>query len=995
MQAMLLQQFLDLWQNAALVVLGVLSYAWVRGPLDGRPPALRAAIEGLFGAALAVLCMSAPLRVEGGVQIDARNAIVALVTAFGGPVAGAIAAVAAAAYRLWLSGAGAASGAVGVAATFGLSLPVWYGLGRTRASPGYSLVAALALAVCAALLIGLLVPPHDVAAAVWRQAGIAGFTIVPGSVFVLGAIMVRFERGRAAERRVAESEARLRSIIDHLPQPLSIRDREDRCLLVNKTYGRETGIAAAEAVGSSSRAIWERLQGSEPATELQRRVMRTGESGRTAPLAVVYRGRSFSLVFDSFPIRNPDGGFDAVGTIVTDVTELVAAQEKLLVREAMLQRQHQALIDVLRGHVMAERPLVETVRALNEITVEVVDASGAGVMLIDRERRAAQCVDAFLRSEGHAIIPELSLDAYPALWADLERERVVGIEDALTDPRVSARVELMRARGIRSLIAAGIYVGAQLEGVFLFVSVGAPRRWTAEDFAFARSVADLVALSSLTGRHREALATLDLVNEGIYVEREDGSLIYANRPARVLAGLSAADDGAPFPASVLPRPGVPLRGARDAVEIVWAVAGRARELSIRRSRLPGVGIVTVIEDVTAQKAEQRDHERLQAQMQQASKMEAIGQLASGVAHDFNNLLGAVIGFARFLEQDLPDGTQERRFAQRILSACNRGKELVAQILAFTRARAVDRKPIDLRAVVRDSRNLLAGSLPATTRLAINPGELPLVVVANETQLSQVMVNLCLNAHDAMAGRPGQITVELSRVRPGEADYRRMLLVGQLDPARAYARLDVADTGGGISAENLPRVFEPFFTTKERGHGTGLGLAVVHGVVTTYEGGCAVDSSPGSGTRFSVYFPLAEMRASRARDETPAADLRGSERVLIVDDEIDITDMLSIGLERLGYEVAALNDPAEALDAVREAPTAWDVIVTDQLMPGMQGLTLARELKSLRADLMVILCTGLDDGVVGQAAKAQGIDAFFVKPVGPEQVAAAIRGLASR
>jgi two-component system cell cycle sensor histidine kinase/response regulator CckA len=165
------------------------------------------------------------------------------------------------------------------------------------------------------------------------------------------------------------------------------------------------------------------------------------------------------------------------------------------------------------------------------------------------------------------------------------------------------------------------------------------------------------------------------------------------------------------------------------------------------------------------------------------------------------------------------------------------------------------------------------------------------------------------------------------------------------------------------------------------------------IITSYEGGCSVDSVVGQGTRFSVFLPLADQEVAVPSDRPDRIDLRGKERVLVVDDEVDITDVLSIGLERLGYEVAAVNDPAEALAVFCEAPAAWDAVVTDQLMPGMQGLVLAEKLKSLRPNLIVILCTGLDDGMVDRAAKATGADAFFAKPVEPEQIAATIRDLA--
>jgi PAS domain S-box-containing protein len=992
MEPTLLQQFLAVWQNAALLVLGVFAYSSLRAVLEHQPRLIRGGVEGLFGFALAVLCMSAPLRLSAGVQIDARNAIVALVTVFGGPLAAAITAVGATGYRLWLGGAGALGGAIGIAASFGVSLPFCYWLRARKMLPNYRHVAALALAVGVALLIGIFIQPRAVALEMWQWAGIAGLTVVPSSVFVLGAIMVRFERGRAAERRVAESEARLRSIIDNLPQPLSIKDRQDRFLLVNKAAERRIGLPAEELIGQEDKLITKPAQGFEPVFEIQQRVLRTGEPARTPPLPVSYDGQPFSFVYSSFPIRNADGGVDAIGTISTDVSELTEAREALERRRSILERQQRALIDIVRANVFMERSVTfaDAVRTITEAAGEVMEVEYTHVFQIDEPSAVSRCVDEWMRSTGrHGRAPDADLRHYGKLLSDLDRDQVTAITDPM-DARLEERRDVLVARNVQAGILAGIYLGTHMLGHVGFIHVGSARQWTVEEMAFARSIADLVALMLVTSQHREALASLDLVGDGIYVEREDGRVIYANRAALVLAGQPNTGTMSYDGASSFPRAPVSLETDRDLHEITWAQDGVFLDLELRRTRLPGGGIVTVIEDITNKMAAQRDRERLQIQLQQASKMEAIGQLAGGVAHDFNNLLGAVIGFARFLEQDLPAGSQERQFATRILSACSRGKELVSQILAFTRAHTVERKPIDLRAALRDSRDLLAGSLPATTRLAVHAGELPLVVEANETQLGQIIVNLCLNAHDAIAGQPGQIRVALSRVRPGNADYRRTHLVGGLDPARAYARLDVADSGGGIAAEILPRIFEPFFTTKERGRGTGLGLAVVHGLITAYEGACAVESNPGRGTRFSVYLPLTEVRKPRTHGERTGTDLRGRERLLIVDDEVDITDMLSIGLERLGYEVAALNDAAEALEAVREAPAAWDVVITDHLMPGMQGLSLAQELKALRADLMVILCTGLDNGVIGQTAKAQGIDAFFAKPVEPEQIAAAIR-----
>ncbi len=217
-----------------------------------------------------------------------------------------------------------------------------------------------------------------------------------------------------------------------------------------------------------------------------------------------------------------------------------------------------------------------------------------------------------------------------------------------------------------------------------------------------------------------------------------------------------------------------------------------------------------------------------------------------------------------------------------------------------------------------------------------------------------------------------------------------MLVGHLDENERYARLDVTDDGQGIPPEILSRIFEPFFTSKSRGRGTGLGLAIVHGIVMSHGGACAVDSRVGEGSRFSVYLPAADAPLAAAPHEAARVELRGAERVLIVDDEIDSTDMLSIGLDRLGYEVAAINNPLDGFAVIAEDPAAWDVVVTDQLMPGLHGIDLARRIRELNPDVTIILCTGLDDDAIEAGAEAAGIYAVLQKPVEPERLALAIR-----
>ena len=381
-------------------------------------------------------------------------------------------------------------------------------------------------------------------------------------------------------------------------------------------------------------------------------------------------------------------------------------------------------------------------------------------------------------------------------------------------------------------------------------------------------------------------------------------------------------------------------------------------------------------------------------------MESLGQLAGGIANDFNNILGANMGFGGLLSQDLPAGSVQQRFAQRILLACDRGKELVEQIRAFARAEGPERRVVDLRAVMRQNESLLTASLPKSTRLDFAQGDGELPVFSSGARLNQLIANLCINASEALEGRPGVVTVEAAPAPPGEiaelmskAPVANERFDGNIDPSQPFVRLRVSDTGAGIPPDILGRIFEPFFTTKGRQRGSGLGLAVVHGVIESHGGACHVTSRPGGGTTFSVYLPLAaQSPIAGPKSKVESDDLRGHERILIVDDEQDLVDALSIGFSRLGYETVGVNDPVEALAAFEEDPTAWDVVVTDQAMPAMHGLELIRRLKAIRPDITAVLCTGYSDGANEGVSRNAGADALLLKPLDAVRIAASIRKL---
>jgi PAS domain S-box-containing protein len=408
------------------------------------------------------------------------------------------------------------------------------------------------------------------------------------------------------------------------------------------------------------------------------------------------------------------------------------------------------------------------------------------------------------------------------------------------------------------------------------------------------------------------------------------------------------------------------------------------------------GLIVNASDVTSETA-------LAEQLQQARRMEAIGQLAGGIAHDFNNIISSVMGFSELLARDLNPDTTAYRWATRISAAALRARDLVQQILSFARRSGVERAPTDLARVVGEAAEFLRASLPSTTDLKLSTPQNPVVSEVNATQISQLVINLCVNASDALHGKPGRVTVELVTAlgRDSEVDLLMdrqeqldagLMVVGQIEAERSYARLTVLDEGSGMDPGTLTQIFTPFYTTKQRGRGTGLGLAVVHGIVGEYGGACVVESHVGMGTRFQVFLPLAVGSPPTPNLVASTRKLHGSERVLVIDDEPFLTEILQSGLGRLGYGVSTYNDPLAALSAAEDDLAAIDIVVTDQVMPSLSGLSVLRRLRSLRPDLPVILCTGFTDTQTEDSIRAAGAGTVLYKPLTVDRIAESIREL---
>ncbi len=371
-------------------------------------------------------------------------------------------------------------------------------------------------------------------------------------------------------------------------------------------------------------------------------------------------------------------------------------------------------------------------------------------------------------------------------------------------------------------------------------------------------------------------------------------------------------------------------------------------------------------------AEQKLH-GLERQLVQLQKMEALGTLAGGIAHDFNNILMAIMGHAEIALIDTQEGIPAEKNIEQVINACKRAKELVNQILTFSRQTDMDKKPLNVKNIINEVHKLLCSSLPVNIEVK-KVLKSDSFIIANPIEIYQVLMNLCTNASHAISCSEGTIEVSLTDVSLENGDDP---LLGDLAPG-IYQKLEVADDGSGIKTEMLNQIFNPYFTTKKKGVGTGLGLSVVQRIVQGVGGAVTVRSEIGKGTVFSIYFPV--YKGDVTMEFSGAAPVKGgNEHILFVDDQQPLIELGVEMLKRLGYRVTAFNDSRKALEIFRTRPDDFDLVLTDMDMPVLSGVMLADEIIKVRSDIPVVLCTGFSDLTLEKKCQELGIKSFLMKP----------------
>jgi len=393
----------------------------------------------------------------------------------------------------------------------------------------------------------------------------------------------------------------------------------------------------------------------------------------------------------------------------------------------------------------------------------------------------------------------------------------------------------------------------------------------------------------------------------------------------------------------------------------------------------------IVLDISERVRAKDERERLQSQLLQAQKMESIGTLAGGIAHDFNNILSPIMTHTEMALMDLPEDSPVRFSLREVFKASERARDLVKQILAFSRQTEREPVPLKLGLIIKEALKLLRSSIPTTIEIQQKIMTDSDAISADPTQMHQVIMNLCTNAFHAMREIGGVLEVSLADeyVDPESANQFDNLRPG------SYLKLSVRDTGQGTDPDVIEKIFEPYFTTKDKGVGTGLGMAVVFGIVQNHGGSIQVNSEIGKGTVFNVYLPKLETATIEQipiRESTP----KGDERVLLIDDEAAIINAGKQMLERLGYEVITRTSSIDALELFRSQPDRFDVVITDMTMPNMTGVELSKEVMNIRPDIPVILCTGFSEQINEEKANGMGVRAFVMKPIVMSEMANTIR-----
>ncbi len=746
-----------------------------------------------------------------------------------------------------------------------------------------------------------------------------------------------------------QHNALLAAVIDGSAVSFAIADARDPALpliYVNEAFTRLSGYSREESIGRNCRFLSAEERDSPGRSRLRETVEARG-AGSFEVLNCRKDGSLFMCAITVFPVHGADGRAHFMVATQTDVSE---ARTMELERNAARDRLVTALSSARQGFV-------------------VVDPQGRIVLA-----NAGWSEFHPIPSDGWAV-----RSSFQQAWKQYRLAQGSSPDEAARDAaeRVSALFNGGPEREVRS--ASG--------RVALLTD-----RPTSDGGAISTLV-DITKQKATEDRLAEQVAAIEASDDGMAITDPEGNFVYMNHSHARMFGFADGKDPLGLPWSSLYSPEEVARLQQVAFPVLGAegrwrgeatgrrIDGEPVQQEVALSLRANGGIVCNTRDVGKRREAEREKARLREQLLVAQRQEAIGQLASGIAHDFNNLLAAVSGSAALILAGTDEGA--KRHAERIMSAVGMAASLVSKMLSLG-ARKSDRREVELGATIRNAVELLRANLPSNQQIDLVLPAQPLVAVADPAEVMQVVLNLVINARDALPGDGGRIAITLH----GAEDLVRdaVFVVGG-QPAGPAALLTVSDTGCGIAPADISRIFQPFFTQKGAA-GTGLGLAVVAGIVADAGGGIALETAAGQGTSFHVLWPLDAITHLPSGPPLQAASLHEALKgkgVLIVDDNPTVVELLREMLEQVGAEVGPSLDPADTLQALREDPAAWSLLITDFDMPSMTGADLALQARQLRPELAILLCTALPEAHGDFSATATLFDAIIGKPVSADSL----------
>ncbi|MBW1720204.1 MAG: PAS domain S-box protein, partial [Deltaproteobacteria bacterium] len=809
--------------------------------------------------------------------------------------------------------------------------------------------------------------------------------IIDGKVIGAYGIYQDISDRKQAEKELQEGERFLQDVFDAIKDGISVLDINLKIVRVNswmeEMYSKEKKLA-----GRKCYEVYQKRDTPCPWCPS----LKTIETGETHNAIVPYPSKENPtgwIELSSFPLKNIEGDMVGVIEYVKDITQQKRSEESLRVERDNLHNIFESIEDGI--YIVNQQYDIQYCNPVLVKDFGPYEGRKCYEYFHDRDEVCPWCKSQDVWS-GKTVHWE---------WFSFKNDRTYDLMDTpMTLPDGSiGKLEIFRDITERKQLERELRIRNQIADVFLFVPDDEMYAGVLEVvlealeskfgiFGYIDEKGDLVC-PSMT---RDVWDQCRISDKDIRFPCEQwGDSIWG----RAMVGKEALYSNKPFK---VPKGHIPITKALD-VPIIHQGEAIGNFLVGNKETVYGEKERHLLENISnfiapvlharlQKDTRERDKRRLETQLRQAQKMEAIGTLAGGIAHDFNNILAAIIGYVELVKMKLPEDSEVLPDLDQILKSGFRAKSLVQQILAFSREQELKQRPLQLKYIVKESIKLLRSTLPADIEIKEYIAEDVGIVNSDPTQMQQIIMNLCTNACHAMQKEGGIISVGLGNVELDDIASAQHM---DLDPG-IYLRLTVGDTGSGMTSEVMDRIFDPYFTTKDTGIGTGMGLPIVHGIVKNHDGGIIVYSEPGKGSTFHVYLPIAkeveEHPEAREKETLP----RGHERILFVDDEPALAELGKQMLERFGYEVTATASSIDALEMFRSQPDRFDLVMTDMVMPKIRGDRLAKKLVEIRPDIPIIICTGRSEQMSEEKTKRIGIKALVMKPYVMKDLASIVR-----